>query len=95
MPATLSESELPDLLTPLTPDEAEKLDTQILESHANDDATQLALAYRTGGQDAALRGDIDAACFLYTQAYVFALRAGLLEVANGLWSNLKSYDREA
>ena len=85
----------PDLTAPLTPDEATTLDAQIVAWHAEENTTQLAYGYRTGGQSAALRGDIDAACFLYTQAYVFALRAGLLEVANGLWSRLKSYDREA
>lgn len=84
-----------DLAVPLTKDEAAHLDADILTWHETNDVIALAYGYRTGGQDAELRGDVDAACFLFTQAYVYALRAGLLDVADRLWSNLKSFGREA
>ena len=91
-----SPSPLPaELIRPLQADQAERLDSDILAGHKNGDFTSLALYYRTGGQHAALSGNSDAACFLFTQAYVFALRAGLTEVAEDLWMRLKACDREA
>ncbi len=84
-----------DLTQPLTPHQADRLDADILAWHETNSAAELAYGYRTGGQDAVLRGDIDAACFLFTQAYVFALRADLLDIADSLWLNLKSFGREA
>lgn len=88
-------AELQTLHEPLSTDEAERLNADILAWHETGDTAQLAHGYHTGGQDAALRGDVDAACFLFTQAYVFALRAGLPVLADSLWSQLKAFGREA
>jgi len=84
-----------DLDRPLSPADVERLNAEIMAGHAAGTEAHLAYGYRTGGQDAVLRGDIDTACFLFTQAYVFALRAGLRDVADDLWSRLESFGREA
>ncbi|MEO0619775.1 MAG: hypothetical protein AAFZ01_10925 [Pseudomonadota bacterium] len=81
--------------TPLTPDDRTALEHHILEAHSGPDLPGLARGYRRGGDDAFARGEIDAACFLFTQAYVFALKAGLLEFAEELRAVLMHHGREA
>ena len=46
------------------------LDQQLLAAHARDDRRALVALYRQAGDTAT---DIDAACFYWTQAYIFAL----------------------
>jgi hypothetical protein len=52
------------------------LNAEILRAHAIDDRSKLAILYGQTADHLDERGDIDAACFFYTQAYVFALDSG-------------------
>lgn len=53
------------------------LDTLILSAHAADDRAALATLYGAAAQAFNAGGDLQSACFFYTQAYVFALESGL------------------
>ena len=53
------------------------LDAALLEAHAADDGVKLATLYTEAADLAEGTGDIEAACFYMTHAYVFALEAGL------------------
>ena len=57
------------------------LDTALIAAHDAGDAARLARLYAEAAGDFASLGDIDAACFFDTHAYVFALEAGLPEAA--------------
>jgi predicted ATPase len=54
----------------------EDLEKQILDAHARDDHDQLCRLYLQAGQLKEAGSEIDAACFLYTQAYVYGLETG-------------------
>ena len=58
------------------PDRA-TLDTALRDAHHTGDAVRISALYGRAGDLFDAAGDIDAACFFYTQAYVFALEAGL------------------
>lgn len=62
----------------MTRDELEKA---LLAAHASGDGPELARLYTAAGDQAEAAGDIDAACFYLTQAFVFALESGLPEAA--------------
>lgn len=55
------------------------LDAALIEAHGAGDPGRLARLYRQAAEALDRSGDGDAACFLHTQAYVFALEAGLDE----------------
>lgn len=55
------------------------LDRQLLEAHANRDGHALARLYTQAAELCEAEGDVDAACFFLTHAFVFALEAGAPE----------------
>lgn len=69
-------------------------DEALLAAHAARDAALLVRIYREAGDRAEAGGEIDAACFYLTQAYVWALEAGFPEAA-ALHARLKARGREA
>jgi len=48
----------------------------LLEAHASEDLDALVRLYTEAGNGSEAAGDIDAACFFLTHAYVFALQGG-------------------
>lgn len=55
------------------------LDAALLRAHADDDHDSLVKLYTDAGNLMEAEGNIDAACFFLTQAYIFALEAGMPE----------------
>lgn len=53
------------------------LDRALLKAHEDTDHAELVRLYTLAGDTAEDAGDIDAACFYLTHAFVFALEAGL------------------
>ncbi|MCB1387204.1 MAG: hypothetical protein KDJ80_14805 [Nitratireductor sp.] len=53
-----------------------RLDAALVAAHEADDKAALVRLYRQAGEASEAGGNIDAACFFYTQAYVFALESG-------------------
>jgi hypothetical protein len=70
------------------------LNAALLRAHGAGDAAQLSGLYRQAGEDERARGCLDAACFFLTQAYIFALEAGLPD-AGEIHAILKFHGREA
>ncbi len=70
------------------------LDGRILAAHARDDLTALAALYGQAAELLLQDGQIGAACFYYTHAYVFALDAGDKNAAH-FKAKLVSFGREA
>ena len=58
------------------------LDASLLEAHGANDRERLAHLYVRAADDRERAGDVDAACFFLTQAWVFALQADLPEAAS-------------
>ena len=54
----------------------DRLDAALIAAHEADDKAALVRLYRQAGEASEAGGDIDAACFYYTHAYVFALESG-------------------
>ena len=69
------------------------LDGAILEAHERGDGRTLSGLYREAADRLERTGNIDAACFFLTQAYVFALETGL-PTAKTLHGRLHSHGRE-
>ncbi len=69
------------------------LDASVLAAHAAGDQRDLARLYAQAGDLAEAAGEIDAACFYFTHAYVFALAAGAAE-ADALHARLLAHGRE-
>ncbi len=70
------------------------LNMRILAGHASGDFAGLSDLYAEAGLNAEANGEIDRACFFFTQAYVFALDAGSTAAAADLRAKLVSYGRE-
>lgn len=60
----------------------DRLETELLEAHENNDEEALVRLYTLAGDEAELRQDIDAACFYLTHAFVFALESGAPQAAS-------------
>jgi len=69
-------------------------ETALLAAHAAGDQPALIRLYTERADQLESAGDIDAACFYLTHAYVFALHAGAAE-AQDLNRRLVAYGREA
>jgi len=69
------------------------LDAAFLRAHEAGDAAALIALYTAAGDAREAAGDVDAACFYLTQAYVFALEAGAAE-AGALNARLAAHGRE-
>ncbi len=52
------------------------LDQRLLDAHARNDPVALSVLYTEAADVREAAGDIDAACFYLTHAYVYALQAG-------------------
>ncbi|WP_420584940.1 hypothetical protein [Ruegeria sp.] len=70
----------------------EELDRLLLEAHDRNDHAALIRYYTIAADEQEGAGDIDAACFYLTHAFVFALEAGAPE-ANALNARLAAHDR--
>lgn len=57
----------------------DELDTALLKAHADNDNRSLITLYTLTAGQAECDGDIDAACFYLTHAFVFALEFGAQE----------------
>lgn len=69
------------------------LDTALIAAHEAGDQPRLVALYREAADRAEAVGEVDAACFYLTQAYVFALAAGAPE-AGALHARLLARGRE-
>lgn len=69
------------------------LDAALLAAHAAGDRPSLVRLYTRAGDTAEAAGEIDAACFFLTHAYVFALAIGAVE-AGALHARLLAHGRE-
>jgi hypothetical protein len=69
------------------------LDALLLAAHAAADEQALARLYARAADAAETRGDVDAACFFLTHAYVFALSSGAAD-AGALHARLLAHGRE-
>ena len=69
------------------------LDAALLAAHAAADQPALVGLYSRAAERAEAAGEVDAACFYLTHAYVFALATGAAE-ADALHGRLKAYGRE-
>ncbi len=67
--------------------------TRLLAAYARGDGREMMQIYQTAGRVALDAGDIDAGCFLLTQAYVYGLELGVAE-AEELRAILVQYGRE-
>ncbi|UWQ60787.1 hypothetical protein K3722_20710 (plasmid) [Leisingera caerulea] len=56
--------------------ERAELDQALLKAHEDKDSAELVRLYTLAGDQAEAAGNIDAACFYLTHAFVFALEAG-------------------
>jgi hypothetical protein len=73
----IMQSERADDARPLG--EREALDGALIEAHDRGDGVALVRLYTKAGDIAERAGDIDAACFYLTHAFVFALETGAPE----------------
>ncbi len=69
------------------------LDQQLLVAHEQNDNPALISLYTEAADESEQSGNIDAACFYLTHAYVFALQEGVVE-AKSLRERLIKYGRE-
>ena len=71
------------------------LEAAILAAHATGDEMALSLLYAKAGDLRLAAGNLDAACFFHTQAYVFALSSGNVAAAVKSHGLLRKFGREA
>ena len=64
-----------------------------MQAHAGDDRHRLCTLYLKAGTVKEAAGEIDAACFLFTQAYVYGLETGNEDRAK-VQARLIAYGRE-
>lgn len=70
-----------------------QLETAILADHRADNREGLAETYAKGAALYERQGEIDAACFFWTQAYVLALDAGAEQLAKAMYGKLHEQGR--
>ena len=73
--------------------ERDKLDDMLRSAHARDDAVALTELYTRAADQSEDNGDIDAACFYLTHAFVFGLQCGS-DATRDLQRRLWRYGRE-
>ncbi|MEM7506053.1 MAG: hypothetical protein AAF415_04850 [Pseudomonadota bacterium] len=69
------------------------LDRALIAAHEAGDSERLTVLYAEAADEAETAGNVDAACFYLTHAYVFALESGAPQAAD-LHRRLKAYGRE-
>jgi len=65
-------------VTPVTP-ALDRIDAAVMAAHAAGNGAELARLYGEAADGFAAHGDLDTACFFYTQAYIYALEQGATE----------------
>ncbi len=73
--------------------DGEKLDELLLDAHARNDGDALVGLYTLAANRSEAAGNIDAACFYLTHAFVFALQFGSADTRD-LQMRLWRYGRE-
>ena len=71
-----------------------QLQRDLLAAHAARDTARLPALYNQAGLLREAAGDIDAACFFFTLAYVYGLDAGDDETAASAHARLVAHGRE-
>ncbi len=71
------------------------LDTAIMAAHDADDRARLSALYLQAGELKLAEGDVNAACFLFTQAYVYGLDGGNDEARHAAHTHLVKHGRDA
>ncbi|MEM7043510.1 MAG: hypothetical protein AAF543_11935 [Pseudomonadota bacterium] len=66
----------------------DRLDSAIRDAHGDGKLGVLAAHYAEGGALYENQGETDAACFFWTQAYIFALDAGIDDLADTMRAKL-------
>ena len=74
--------------------ERDKLDELLRSAHARDDVEAMVELYTLAANQSEDAGDIDAACFYLTHAFVFGLQCGS-DATRDLQMRLCEYGREA
>lgn len=72
----------------------QRLQQDMLQAHEREDRDVLPRLYLQAARLRESQHDIDAACFFYTHAYVYALDCGDREIARQARDRLKSYGRD-
>ena len=72
--------------------QADRLNGALLQAHRVNDIEALACLYTDAADAEEHKGDVDAACFYLTQAWVHALQAGLDE-DSALRARLRAHGR--
>ncbi len=70
------------------------LQRDMLAAHDCADMTALPPLYLEAAELREQQGDVDAACFFYTHAYVYALDCGDRKIAAQAQAKLKAYGRD-
>lgn len=84
---------MPDLMIASERQIYDELNAAILEAHDNRRLDTLAASYARGGALYERQGETDAACFFWTQAYIFALDAGVAPLAEAMREKLTAFGR--
>ena len=71
-----------------------RIDEELLIAHGRKDQRRLAELYSDAGKLLEQGGEVDRACFFFTQGYVFALDQHLPELVDDLVSRLRGHGRE-
>jgi hypothetical protein len=71
----------------------DEIEAAIQRHHAAGRLEALAASYARGAALYESQGEVDAACFFWTQAYVFALDAGVGPLADAMRAKLASFGR--
>ena len=71
----------------------DRLNATIAAAHDAGRLDSLASSYALGGSLYADQGETDAACFYWTQAYIFALDAGVEPLAEAMHAKLEAFGR--
>lgn len=74
--------------------EEDRLQRDMLQAHERNDLGALPPLYLAAARLRESQGDIDAACFFYTHAYVYALDCGDREIADTARNLLRSHGRD-
>lgn len=82
------------MIEPTAEKQSAALDAALMAAHERRDFRKLTQLYHEAALHKRQQGDEDAACFLLTQAYVFALECGH-PLADALHLELKANGRES
>ncbi|MEM8952466.1 MAG: hypothetical protein AAGA21_15860 [Pseudomonadota bacterium] len=84
---------MPDLMIASERQVYDDLNTTIEQAHDEGQLEKLAVSYARGGALYERQGETDAACFFWTQAYIFALDVGAAPLADAMHDKLRAFGR--